>query len=133
MVDVFQDMEKMLAGFNRGVMWGNDVTPRLDVAETKDAYEVHADLPGFAEKDIEVQVEGKVLTVSAKREDTREQDGKTWHVVERSYGSFSRSVTLPHAVDSAKVEATFADGVLKLVLPKPEAAKIEVKRIAIKK
>lgn len=136
-VDLFQDMEKMLENFNRGVVAASDlrgdvISPRMDVAETKDAYEIAADLPGLTEKDIDVQVEGKVLTISGKKEENHEQDGKTWHVRERSSGSFVRSMTLPHAIEADRVQATFRNGVLHLHLPKPEAARVEVKKIEVR-
>jgi HSP20 family protein len=88
------------------------------------------DLPGMTAKDIDIQISGSVLTVSGQREEEREEKGKTFHRVERRYGSFSRSVTLPSAVEESEVAAECRDGVLTIKLPKTEeskAHKIKVK------
>jgi HSP20 family protein len=81
-------------------------------------------------KDIDIQISGNVLTISGKREEEKEEKGKTFHRVERSYGSFSRSVTLPCAIQENEVAAEYRDGVLKITLPKTEesmAHKVKVK------
>jgi HSP20 family protein len=111
------------------------LSPRVDVAETKDAIEVTAELPGVDEKDLDVTLADGVLTVRGEKKTARdEQDkDKNWHVVERSYGSFSRAIPLPFDPDPAKVEAKFDKGVLHIHLPKPAEVAKKQQKIEIKK
>lgn len=99
------------------------IVPALDLSETDALVEVRMDLPGITAKDIDIQISGNVLTVSGQREEEKEEKGKTFHRVERRYGSFSRSVTLPCAVAESAVTAEYRDGVLIVKLPKTEEAK----------
>jgi len=108
---------------------GFDFAPRLDVSENEKEVLVKAELPGLGEKDVDVSLTQGVLTISGEKKDEREEKDKSWHLVERSYGRFSRSVNVG-AVDEGKVDAAFKDGVLTVKLPKREEAK--PKRIAIK-
>jgi HSP20 family protein len=104
--------------------------PALDMSETNTAIDVRMDLPGITAKDIDIQVNGNLLTVSGERKEEKEEKDKTFHRVERSYGSFSRTVTLPCAVNESEVAAEYKDGVLTIKLPKTEeskAHKIKVK------
>jgi HSP20 family protein len=104
--------------------------PTFEVKETKDAYVFKADLPGIREKDLEISLTGNRLTVSGKREEERRDEEERYFVYERSYGSFSRSFTLPEGVDPEGVQAELKEGVLTLDIPKkPEvkARKIELK------
>ncbi len=97
--------------------------PAVDIYENDDAFVATADLPGLKKDDIDVSLEDSVLTVSGERKfETSEGEG-TYRRVERAYGTFRRSFTLPRGVDGAKVEAKFEDGVLTLTLPKTEIAK----------
>ncbi len=109
----------------RGASW----VPSLDVEETKDAIIVRAELPGMKKEDIKVSLEGDVLSISGERHHEAEQKDRTFHRVERSYGRFLRSMTLPVDVKADKVSAAYKDGVLELTLPKGEEAK--VREIAI--
>jgi len=100
--------------------------PAMDVREDDDAYRVAVELPGLTKKDIEVTVEDNVLTVSGERRwEHEEGDDKKgrFHRVERTYGSFTRSFTLPRTVKPGDVNAAFKDGVLNLTIPKAEEAK----------
>lgn len=108
--------------------------PKIDVHETDNAVEIDAELPGVDEKDLDVQVHDNLLTIRGEKKFERkdEKEGE-YRVMERSYGSFSRSMSLPFAVDPNTVEATFRNGVLKLTLPKPAEARTEAKRITIKR
>jgi len=96
---------------------------RLDVAERDGNYEVHAELPGAKKEDIAVEIDGSWVSISAKTESQSEKkDGGTVLYSERSHESYARSFELPQAVDSAKAEAKFENGVLTLTLPKtPDA------------
>lgn len=104
-------------------------TPRFDVKETKDAYVIKADLPGVREEDLDVSLNGNLLTISGKREADHQGEGDAYFAVERSYGSFARSFTMPESVDGAGVTAELKSGVLAVYIPKkPEA---QPRRIAI--
>ena len=108
----------------------NAWVPSLDVRETDDRYEVTLDQPGLEPDAVNVTFEDGTLTVSGKREFVSEDAGETYHRIERSYGTFARSVGLPHVADAERIEATFDKGVLTVSVPKVEAAKprtIEVK------
>ena len=109
--------------------------PKVDIAESKDAIEVTAELPGVDEKDLDVTLANGMLTVRGEKKSTRdEQDkDKNWHVVERSYGSFSRTIPLPFDPDPAKVEAKFDKGILHIHLPKPAEVAKKQQKIEIKK
>jgi HSP20 family protein len=113
------------------------LSPKIDVAESKDAIEVTAELPGVDEKDLDVTLANGMLTVRGEKKTERdEQDkdkNKNWHVVERSYGSFSRAIPLPFDPDPAKVEAKFDKGVLHIHLPKPAEVAKKQQKIEIKK
>lgn len=92
--------------------------PKFDVKETQDAFLLKADLPGVAEKDIEVSVSGSRLTISGKREEEKKEKGDVYYTWERSYGAFTRSFTLPEDIDPAHVEAELKGGVLTIVAAK---------------
>jgi HSP20 family protein len=105
--------------------------PRFDVKETKDAYVLKADLPGVTEEEIEVSLSGNMLTISGKKEEEHREEGEQYYAMERSYGSFSRSFTLPDGGDGEQVTADLKNGVLTLQIPKrPEA---QPKKITIGK
>jgi HSP20 family protein len=92
--------------------------PSFDVRETADAYQFIADMPGIRKDDLDIQLAGNRLTVSGKREAQASQEEGRVYAQERSYGTFSRSFTLPEEVESAKVAAELRDGVLHLIIPK---------------
>ena len=96
--------------------------PAFEVKEAKDSYVFKADLPGVKEADLEVNVAGSRLTVSGKREAEKEEKDDTYYTYERSYGSFTRTFTLPAEVDTAHVKAELKAGELTIVVPKTPAA-----------
>jgi HSP20 family protein len=106
--------------------------PAVDVKETDRALEVSVELPGIDEKDIEVTVSDGTLTIRAEKKAERESEEADYHLMERSYGSFCRSLALPFAVDQDKVTAVFDKGVLKLALPKPPEMAAKVRKVEIK-
>ncbi len=114
------------------VFSGASTAPALDMRETDKAVEVAVELPGVEEKDVEVSVNDGVLTVRGERRADREEKHGDWHLVERSSGSFVRSVALPSGVDDAKATAEFRNGVLTITLPKTAEAEARVRRIPIK-
>jgi HSP20 family protein len=103
------------------------------VRESADAVTVEAELPGVDEKDVSVTLANGVLTIKGEKKQESEKKGENYHVTERSFGSFERSILLPDTIDEAKVEAKFDKGVLKVsAAKKPEAVKAE-RKIEIKK
>ena len=106
--------------------------PAIDVAETKNAFEVTAELPGVEEKDIKVSLDGNRLVISGEKNQETTRDEKDWHVEERSYGSFYRSMSLPFKPDDGAVEAHFDKGVLHLNIKKPTEIAKSAKTIEIK-
>ena len=99
------------------------IVPSLDLSETPNTIEIRMDAPGMKPEEIDVQLANGVLTISGERKEEKEDKGKTFHRVERRYGSFSRSVTVPAAVTEDKVDAQYHDGVLTITLQKTEEAK----------
>lgn len=129
-----REMEDMFRNFGQGLPSLNvgAGAPAINVAETDSAIEVTAELPGVEEKDIKVSVDGNQLIISGekKQESTREE--KDWHVEERSYGSFYRSLSLPFSPDDAAISAHLDKGVLHVSVKKPAEAVKNVKTIEIK-
>ena len=128
MFDEFLGSGRPAAAANGGIV----MAPRMDMAETDDSIEITAELPGVDEKDLDVSVEGDVLVIKGEKKSESEEKNKDYHVVERSYGSFRRSIRLPGVVDADKVKAAFEKGVLKITLPKPPEAKQNRRRIKVK-
>ena len=118
--DMFSDFAH---GFLKPIEDQADMQMRIDVKEDKNAYRVHADLPGVKKEDIQVTVDGNVVTIRAESRRVKEQkDGDKLLRSERFVGSMSRSFQLPYEIDMTKAEAKYQDGVLDLTLPKREAA-----------
>jgi len=97
--------------------------PALDVAETKEAVVVKAEIPGLDPKEIEVTLQGDLLTIKGEKKEEKEEKDEHYYRSERSYGAFVRTVRLPVPVDGSKVTATFKNGLLLIKLPKTPAAK----------
>lgn len=110
--------------------------PKVDVKENKDNYSLEMDLPGKSEKDVNVELNGNILTISSEHESKKDEnggkdkkDGPKWLIHERSYSKFSRSFTLPDDVDAAKLSANVKNGVLTVTMPRKALTK--AKKIAI--
>jgi HSP20 family protein len=124
--DRFERLIERTFGRERQAPW----MPAMDVYETDDKLVVTVELPGMSADDVEVSVEDATLTISGTRAFSSEVEEESFHRIERRYGTFSRAVTLPPQVDTSKVDARFADGVLTVEVPKAEKArpkKIQVK------
>ena len=124
--DAMREMEDWMGrviGTELDVLPADRICPSLDLSETDAALEVRMDIPGMEAKEIDIQVNGNVLTVSGERKEEREEKGKTYHRVERSVGAFSRSITLPCVVKESAVDAQYKNGILTIKLPKTEEAK----------
>jgi HSP20 family protein len=97
--------------------------PAMDLVETEDHFVLRADLPGLTQEDIRIEVEDSTLTVSGERKAEHESKGEGYYRVERAFGTFSRSLTLPRGIDPTAVTASFDKGVLEVRIPKPEERK----------
>lgn len=105
---------------------------RLDVSETDKEISVHAELPGVDEKNIDVQLNGDVLTIRGEKAQDKEEKQRNYHLIERRYGSFARSVRLPFEPKDSDVTASFKQGVLSVAIAKPVEAKQAPKKIEVK-
>lgn len=137
----FEDMEKRLStifgrapiaasGEKKEAMAVAEWSPLVDISEDDKGYIVKAELPEMKKEEIKINVLDDVLSISGERKYEKEEKGKKYHRVERAYGSFMRSFTLPEDADGSKVSAEYKDGVLNVRLPKSEKARpksIEVK------
>lgn len=106
--------------------------PTVDIKEDENGYSMEVELPGMTEKDIEVKVEGNLLTLSSKKNEEKEEKKKDYVLKERRSYSFSRSFVLPENVDAEKISAEFKNGLLALTVPKPEEAKPKLLEIKVK-
>ncbi len=104
-------------------------SPVIDVVEKDDKFVVKVELPGVKEEDVDVSVSGDMLTISGEKKEEKEEKKKGYYYSESSYGSFSRSVTVPSTVDAGKIEANFEQGVLEITLPK--VAEVKPKKIKV--
>ena len=128
---LFREMEEMSDRLNRffgtwtrpngkELLTVTDWTPVVDIQETDLEYLVKAELPEVRKEDVQVTLENGVLTIQGERKQEKEEKGRKFHRIERSYGSFLRTFTVPLDTDETKVTAEFKDGILKLRLPKTE-------------
>jgi HSP20 family protein len=108
-----------LRGNDRLQRW----VPAMDLVEAGDHFVLKADLPGLSEDDVQIEVQDGVLTLSGERRSEHERTERGWHRVERSFGRFSRSLTLPEGVNAEAIAASFDKGVLEIRIPKPEERK----------
>ena len=118
------EIERLFDGFSRNFpeFPMRDVVPKMDVSETDKEIEITAELPGLEEKDIQLNFADNVLTIRGEKKNEREESSKDYHLVERNYGSFTRSVQLPDGVNADGIKAVMSNGVLKVSVPKPAPA-----------
>ena len=128
-----EEMEELMQQF-----WGREggwlttnggFLPTVDLVETEGQFEVTVDLPGLKPEEVTVELKSGELWISGKREEEKEEEGKTYHRVERSQGEFRRVLPLPESIDEEKINAHFENGVLKVVVPKSE--EVKSKRIEV--
>src|ERR687895_668463 len=119
-----RDVDRLFAVFcgggGRGPRRG---APPMDLVEAEDHFVLKADLPGLAEGDVSIEVQDGTLTISGERKAEHEARERGWYRIERAFGSFSRSLTLPDGVDADRISAHFDRGVLEVTIPKPEERK----------
>jgi HSP20 family protein len=133
--EVQNRLSGFLGGFNRlgagnGGLKLAEWSPQVDITEDAKEYLVKADLPEMKKDEVKVTVENGILSISGERKSEKEEKNKKFHRIERSYGSFERTFTIPEDADAAKMKAEFKDGVLRVHVPKNPAAqpkKIDVR------
>ncbi len=129
--DEFYNAGTELSPFFKGFEELGDFAPKMDIDETEKEFTVSAELPGLKPEDVDISLHDNVLTIQGeKRAEKEEKDQHSYHM-ERSFGSFSRSVRLPGEVEAGKIDASLKDGLLKITLPKSKEAQKETKHIPI--
>ncbi len=127
LVDVQKDLDHMIEDFfGRTHMLGWDSgiwSPPVDITENDDNLVVTVEIPGMTKEDVKITLQDNVLTIRGEKKQEMEKKDANYHRVERSYGSFTRSFSLPTAVEGEKIKAQYKDGLLKITLPKAEQAK----------
>ena len=109
--------------------WG---MPAIDLVENDKSYKITAELPGMDEKNIEIGLSDSTLTISGEKKEEKEENKEGYHLSERRYGSFERSLKVPHGVDTSKIAADFKNGVLTVSLPKAAKTRQPDKKISVK-
>lgn len=136
MLNMQREINKMFDSFFRGGTVDDGTlappvwSPAVDVAEQENEYRVKIELPGVSKDDVKITMQDNVLTIRGEKKQEKESKEPNYHRIERSYGAFQRSFTLPTTVKSDRIEATYKDGILSITLPKAEEARpkqIEVK------
>ena len=128
--DINRLFDAFMSPFDETVTRSN-LTPKLDIAELKDKFEIKAELPGMDEKDINLSLNDGMLTISGEKKAETEQKDKGYYLKECSYGTFSRSVKLPDNIAEDKISANFKKGVLFIDMPKKEPQAPKVRKIEI--
>ena len=132
-----REMDRLFETFGRDLGWSSGdlpagaMAPSVDVTESDTELKIEAEMPGVDEKDVDVRLTDNVLTIRGEKKAEKEEKKKDYHMVERSYGSYARSITLPFAADPDKVKASFKNGVLSITLPKSPELAAKAKKIAI--
>ncbi len=135
-----QEMERVIDRFRFNPMTrdtafrlgvSGQMVPAIDLSETDDMLEITAEVPGVTKDDIDVTINGELLTLKGEKEDKREEKDKNYRLVERSYGRFQRTIPLGFAPDDEAVTAEFEGGVLKLQIRKPATAKAALRKVEI--
>lgn len=136
-VSLQREIDRLFEDFGRGFpTFGtgkNELLPNMDVTETDKEIEITAELPGLEEKDVQINVADNLLTIRGEKKSEKEEKDKNYRLIERSYGSFERTLELPDGCNADAIQASIAKGVLKVTVPKPapaQAKKIEVKTAA---
>lgn len=126
--------DEALRGFPAPAFGNGDrvLSPAIDVKETEQGIELTAELPGVEEKDLEVSIVEDLLIIKAEKKQEQKKEEKGYYMMERSYGTVSRSIRLPFDADPDKVSASFDKGVLKIAVPRPAEEQAKVRKIAVK-
>jgi len=116
---------------NQELITTGDWTPRVDISEDENEFLIKAEIPEVKKEDVKVSVDNRVLTIQGERNQEKEEKGKKIHRIERFYGRFLRSFTLPENVDESKIKATFKDGILNLQIPKTAQVKPKTTEVKV--
>ncbi|MEW6061996.1 MAG: Hsp20/alpha crystallin family protein [Bacteroidota bacterium] len=133
-----RDMNRMFDEFFRGDIladssfFNRDWTPAVDVVENDDSYVLKAELPGMSKDDVKITLENNVLTIRGEKKNEMEKKEGNFHRIERSYGVFERSFTIPGTIKANDIDAQYKDGILTLTLPKAEEAKPKLIDVKVK-
>lgn len=127
--DFFKDFGWPTSSLSRE--WGTSFSPSINVSEGDKSIEISAELPGMDEKDIQVSLTKDILTIKGEKKQEKEEKNKEYYHVERSYGSFQRSLQLPCEIEADKIKADFKKGVLNIKIPKSKEAQEKIKKIEI--
>jgi HSP20 family protein len=140
--DPFREMEDVFDRYSKALCWsrlggseimtGGDWAPRVDIAETEKEFIIKAEIPEVKKEEVKISVDNGILSIRGERKQEMEEKGKKFHRVERYYGSFTRSFTLPDNIDETKIEASFKDGMLNIQIPKSEKSKPKAIEVKIK-
>jgi len=140
--DPFREMEDVFDRYSKALSWPRlggqeimnrgDWAPRVDISETEKEFIIKAEIPEVKKEEVKISVDNGVLNIQGERKQEKEEKGKKFHRVERYYGSFTRSFTLPDNVDETKIEASFKDGMLNLQIPKSKESKPKAIDVKIK-
>jgi HSP20 family protein len=132
--DIFERMFDDFFGLDRRRMdlQNFDWTPRVNVEEKEESFEITAEVPGMSKEDLDIEVQDDVLTIKGEKKFEKDEKEANYHICERSYGTFQRSFTLPENVKTDDIEAEYKDGILKLVLPKVEPVKPKEIKVKVK-
>ena len=140
--DPFREMENVFDRYSKALSWprlgsqeimtSDDWAPRVDIAETEKEFIIKAEIPEVNKEEVKITVNNGVLSIRGERKKEKEQKDKKFHRIERYYGSFTRSFTLPDNVDETKIEASFKDGMLNLQIPKSKESKPKAIDVKIK-
>jgi HSP20 family protein len=125
-----RDVDRLFDAFFGGERESRRWVPAMDLVEAEDHFVLKADLPGLSEGDVSIEVQDGTLTISGERKAEHEASERGWYRIERAFGSFSRSMTLPDGVNPDGISAEFDRGVLEVRIPKPEERK--PRRVQIK-
>ncbi len=139
LVDPFRGMNELAERLWHGFPFGEiaekefetEFMPNVDISETDKQVTVKAELPGIAREDIDISLDENYLIIKGEKKQEKEETGKHFHRLERTFGSFYRSLRLPTLVEKDKIDATFKDGVLTVVLPKSEEAKKKITHVTV--
>jgi len=128
-----REMDQMLEGTSESgessAIATSDWIPAVDIKETKDAFILHADIPGVDPKDVDVHMENGILTIKGERESEKKDEREGYKRVERQYGAFYRRFSLPDTADAEKISAKSKNGVVEITIPKKEA--VQPRKISV--
>jgi len=129
--DFFSDFGRFSSSLFSGERF-RSFSPKIDISDSESSVDINAELPGMDEKDVQVSLKEDILTIKGEKKNSNEKKEKDYYRVERSFGSFERSIRIPKEINADKIKASFKNGVLNISLPKSEKAKEKIRQIEVK-